>query len=388
MRIALVVPGGVDRSGTERVIPCILWLIEGLVRAEHDVQVFAMRQEARPGQWELLGARVHNIGGRFTVPRTVAALLRQHRRTPFDALHGFWLDSGGLAAAIAGKMIGVPAILTLAGGELEAIRDIGYGARLHWRGRLFTRIAATLASRVTAPSHDVCSHAAAHGIQAQYLPLGVALDRWPPSAPQTRDAAAPIRLLHVGSLNRVKDQHMLLRAARALADKGLGFQLTIIGEDTLNHAIQDFAGSLQLGELVHFAGFLPHAALRPWVERSDLLLVTSRHEAGPLVTLEAAVAGVPTVGTVVGNIADFAAEGAAMAVPVGDHAALAEAVAALARDEPHRLALADAAQRHALACNAERTVAEYCALYAGRHAPLPDIGACKGLADQPAIARR
>ena len=32
MKIALVVPGGVDRSGTRRVIPIILWLIERLVR--------------------------------------------------------------------------------------------------------------------------------------------------------------------------------------------------------------------------------------------------------------------------------------------------------------------------------------------------------------------
>jgi hypothetical protein len=29
VKIALVVPGGVDRSGSERVIPCLLWLIEG-----------------------------------------------------------------------------------------------------------------------------------------------------------------------------------------------------------------------------------------------------------------------------------------------------------------------------------------------------------------------
>ena len=30
MRIALITPGGVDRSGTHRVIPCLLWLIERL----------------------------------------------------------------------------------------------------------------------------------------------------------------------------------------------------------------------------------------------------------------------------------------------------------------------------------------------------------------------
>jgi hypothetical protein len=34
MRIALVVPGGVDRSARERVIPALLWLIERLARRE------------------------------------------------------------------------------------------------------------------------------------------------------------------------------------------------------------------------------------------------------------------------------------------------------------------------------------------------------------------
>ena len=28
MKIAIVTPGGVDRSGSDRVIPCLLWLIE------------------------------------------------------------------------------------------------------------------------------------------------------------------------------------------------------------------------------------------------------------------------------------------------------------------------------------------------------------------------
>ena len=36
---------------------------------------------------------------------------------------------------------------------------------------------------------------------------------------------------------------------------------------------------------------------------ADLFWLTSRHEAGPVAVLEAAVAGVPTVGTAVGQVA-------------------------------------------------------------------------------------
>lgn len=386
MRLALIVPGGVDRSGTERVIPCILWLIEGLVRAGHEVHVFSMYQEKRADRWELLGAQVHNIGGRFTIPRAIAAVLASHRRARFDALHGFWLNSGGLIAAIAGKLLGRPAILTLAGGELEAIKDIGYGGRLTMRGRLYARLAVRLAACVTAPSLTICKSAGLRGIRAEYIPLGVALDRWPSCAPRRRDPGAPIRLLHVASLNRVKDQHMLLRAANVLAKRGVAFELTIIGVDTLGHAIQDFAAELRLDRRVSFKGFLPHSELRPWVERSDLLLMTSRHEAGPLVLLEAAIAGVPTVGTAVGHIADFAPD-AARAVPIGDYRALAAEIEALARDEQDRHSLAHQAQRRALVCGADRTVAEYCARYAAERCGSARIGPADDTAEQAAIVR-
>ena len=75
MKIALVLPGGVDRSGTERVIPCLLWLIERLAR-DDDVHVFALGQEERPGEWPLLGARVHNAGARPRRLRTLAVRWR------------------------------------------------------------------------------------------------------------------------------------------------------------------------------------------------------------------------------------------------------------------------------------------------------------------------
>src|SRR5579862_7381894 len=72
MRVALVVPGGVDRSGEYRVIPALLALLRRLGRV-HDVQVFALRQETEPAQWQLEGVRIHNIGSRFTRMRAVGA---------------------------------------------------------------------------------------------------------------------------------------------------------------------------------------------------------------------------------------------------------------------------------------------------------------------------
>jgi glycosyltransferase involved in cell wall biosynthesis len=78
--------------------------------------------------------------------------------------------------------------------------------------------------------------------------------------------------------------------------------------------------------------------------------------------LEAAVAGVPTVGTAVGHVAEWAPD-AAVAVPVGDAAALAERTDLLLADDGRRLALAAAAQRRAVAEDADWTVGRVEAVY-------------------------
>lgn len=362
MRIALIVPGGVDRSGTERVIPCLLWLIEGLVRAGHDVQVFAFRQEPKPARWDLRGSRVHNIGRRPGVPFTIAAVIAEHRKARFDVIHAFWAQGCGVAGGIAGKLLGVPAVLTLAGGDLEAIPDIDYGGRLHWRGRLDAWIACKSAQHITTPSDWLRQKASRLGIAATTVPLGVALDHWPPRTPRPRDVSAPLRLVHVASLNRVKDQPTLLRAARTLLDMGQDFELILVGADTLNGEIQQLAVALDLAPRVTFIDAVRHSKLRPLIEQADVLVMASRHEAGPLVTLEAAIAGVPTVGTAVGHIADFAPD-AAVAVPVGYHVALATSVRALAQDETLRLSIAHEAQARALDLDVRATLDGFIRLY-------------------------
>jgi glycosyltransferase involved in cell wall biosynthesis len=160
----------------------------------------------------------------------------------------------------------------------------------------------------------------------------------------------------------VKDQPTLLEAIARLRADGVRLELAVIGCDTLGGGIQHLAVRMGLALEVRFLGELTHAELRPWFEWADLLVMTSRHEAGPLVALEAAVAGVPTVGTRVGHIADLSPE-AAVSVPIGDAAALAEAVGILAADEPRRLKLAGAAQAIAVRYDADFTARTFLETY-------------------------
>jgi glycosyltransferase involved in cell wall biosynthesis len=160
----------------------------------------------------------------------------------------------------------------------------------------------------------------------------------------------------------VKDQATLLRALRLVADAEPRWQLDWVGEDTLHGELQALCDALGLAERVRFHGFLASDRVAPLFRAAHLHLLTSRHESQAVVVGEAAAAGVPTVGTAVGVLAEMAPT-AAVAVPVGDHAALASAALALLRDSARREDLARAAQRWARAHDADWTAAQFEAIY-------------------------
>jgi len=366
VRLAIVVPGGVDRSGTERVIPALLWLIERLA-ARHETHVFALSQEPKPADWRLCGASVHNLGlaarsrwpgeALFAAGRRLADGLVAHG--PFDVVHAFWANNPGFLATRAARSLGLPCVVSLAGGELTALPDIGYGGQLHLRERLKTARALRRATRITAASTPMLDAARPHGVDAALVPLGV------PSAafaePLARTAGP--RLLLVGSLNRVKDVPTALRAFRRVVDALPAARLDVVGEDVLAGEASREASALGLSPHVTFHGFQSQDALLPFYRRADLLVHSSRHEAGPLVVLEAAACRVPTVGTAVGHIRDLAPE-RALAVPVGDAAALASGILELLENEPRRRAMGQAAQSWARTHDADATATAFEEIYA------------------------
>jgi glycosyltransferase involved in cell wall biosynthesis len=361
MKIALIVPGGVDRSGEVRVIPALLALIRRLA-SEHELHVFAMNQEPLPGSWLLEGARVHNLGRPLTVWRAARAIWAEHHNEPFHVLHAIWAGSCGAVAVAMGALLGLPSLVHLAGGELVSLVDIGYGGCRSLRGRLLQHGVVRCATRVTAASAQMCELAARHGVRAQRVPLGVDLARWPMRSPVRRLHTQKARLAHVASLNRVKDQSTLMHAMRLLADRGCDFHLDVVGEDTMDGEIQTLATKLGLSGRVRFHGFLTQRELRPIVESAHVALISSRHEAGPLAVLEAAAVGVPTVGTAVGHIAEWNAV-AASAVPCGDPIALANAVYALLEDDQLRIRLATEALRRAKLEDADETARAFNTMY-------------------------
>jgi glycosyltransferase involved in cell wall biosynthesis len=347
------------------VIPALLWLIERLAR-RHTLHVFALDQYPEPCVYPLLGATVHNIG-RARVPvgvrpwrRWQLLLLALRAAGPFDVLHGFWATSPGALTVLAGCWLGVPALVSLAGGELAALPEIGYGAQLSPRARLQVALSLGLAAHITGGSQYVLRPLGRRRKTCK-VPLGVDTAGFDGLA--KRPAGPPWRLLHVASLNKVKDQETLLRALRLVVEQEPAVHLDIVGEDTLGGVVQARCAELGMGRHVTFQGFLPSDRLLPLYQSAHLHLLTSRHESQAVVVGEAAAAGLPTVGTAVGVLAELAPE-SALAVPVGDERAMAAGILALLRDPERREQIGRAAQAWARRYDADWTAAQFERLYA------------------------
>ena len=157
---------------------------------------------------------------------------------------------------------------------------------------------------------------------------------------------------------------MLLHAFRLVLDSSPEATLDIAGLDTLDGRLQSLATTLGLDHNVRFRGYLQPNELAAMLNGATVHVLASRHDAGPVAVLEAAC-GVPTVGTSVGHVADFAAlaDPAAVAVDSHEPEPLAEAILSLVSDESRRLALAGSAHDWATAHDSVHTANSFEALY-------------------------
>lgn len=366
MKIGLLLPGFSSQSD-DWAIPVQQNLAHELA-ATDTVRIVALRYPHQRTPYTLNGAAVYPLGagqvrgvGRLRLWRNALWLIRRlHHQQPFDVLHAMWADETGLVAVWAGRQLGIPVVVSVLGGELVSLREIDYGLQ---RSRFSRWIVgqALRADRIIVPGSYIRSLI----VQAGYhvpaskivtLTLGVDAKAFTPAS----TPANAQHLIHVASLVPVKDQVTLLNAFALLDPRTT---LDILGTGTEQATLEALAAELHIADRVRFLGAVAHPELPAHYQRASVAVLSSRHEAGALATLEAAACELPVVSTDVGIVRDYPAIG--VTVPAADPTALARAIQALIDDPAHRQALAQSARatiEHELTI--QRTAATLRGLYA------------------------
>jgi glycosyltransferase involved in cell wall biosynthesis len=146
------------------------------------------------------------------------------------------------------------------------------------------------------------------------------------------------RLVNVGRLSEQKGQLLLIEAAARLRDKGLDFELVMVGDGPERGEIERLIDQLSLRGRVRITGFLANHAVRRELEAARALVLPSFAEGLPVVIMEAMALGRPVISTQIAGIPELVEPGkSGWLVPAGVVEPLVEAMAEVLTTDPSEL---------------------------------------------------
>lgn len=340
LRIALIVPGfAADLS--DSCIPVLSrYVAELSVHAE--VVVITGGWPFRESMYELHGATIICTARSGSTRWDRISAWRRAERTifrlgierPFDLVHAFWATAPGLAAVRAARRLGIPSIISIAGGELVADRESNYGSLLSPISRRVVHHVINRAERLTLGSSYLYRFLPeVYHDKTTVLHLGIDSSRFSSPDVASHEVSSnvndPVRLLTVSAMIAVKDYRTMVRALRLVRDSGVNARLTAIGwtGDVEEHRrVTALIEELELGDAIDILGTIDHERMPEIYRSHDLLVQASRHEAQGMALLEALASGLPVVSTPVGIAPEIAEEPTLSIVEVGDAEKMATAV--------------------------------------------------------------
>lgn len=197
--------------------------------------------------------------------------------------------------AVAGRLAGVPVVLSTLHGSASLRTSAKWSQVLYWLSSMIgsgvisvcDEIRQILRDDLHLPSKKI--HVIDNGVDlSNYL-------RIEPRAPRVSKVFGTM-----GRLEPVKDHRTLLHAFSLLRDKYKNVALRILGDGSLKEELQALAVQLGVAADVQFMGFSLDTP--GFLKDIDVFVISSYSEGLPLSVLEAMGAGLPIVGTAVGEI--------------------------------------------------------------------------------------
>lgn len=227
----------------------------------------------------------------------IGPLRRLRREQPDLALiDSHFLYPDGVAACLAGRILGIPVLMTARGSDVNLYR--------RWLvPRSWLRWAVSQSARVITVSEalrDALLSLGADPAKVITLRNGVDLERFRPldrPACRARFSLKGFTLLSVGNLLPVKGHELVIEALAQVPEA----TLLIAGDGPLRGTLERLAQRLGVADRVRFLGTLDREDLVAAYNAADVLVLASSREGMPNVVLESLACGTPVIATAVGG---------------------------------------------------------------------------------------
>ena len=288
-------------------------------------------------------------------------------RNHFDCIYVCGLRTLGAVAVVYGKIFGKTVVLRSESCDefLAAAMQAGAGPAAV---RCAVRFYVSLRNRVLKSAdafvaisqavHDEYLEAGIDPKKVQIIFNGIDLDLFQPGDKnaERRRLGLPLDrkiFTYTGKLNRGKGLESLLRAWRSLAAERDDVYLVLVGGGGFQYMdmeseLKAFSAENGLDRTVLFTGYTRDVA--SYLKASDFFVIASESEALCISLIEAMSCGLPSIAAATGGIVDYVEDGDnGRLVPVGDEAALLDAMRSFASEAQNLSAMGDKAQQTATA---------------------------------------
>ncbi|HEX7232242.1 MAG TPA: glycosyltransferase family 4 protein [Candidatus Binatia bacterium] len=211
-----------------------------------------------------------------------------------------------------------------------ATRRMDYPEHRGWYTRLlYNRKLDGVVAISRAIAEGLAQSGVEHG-KIRHIPSGIEPAHFMSAHSQELTSKGPLVIGSAAVLETRKGHEFLLEAAALLKADGVNLRYRIAGAGPLRHQLERQAAHLGLQQEVQFLGFIGDIA--KFLADIDIFVMPSLHEGLGVAVLEAMAAGKPVIASRVGGLIESVADDVTgILVPPANAAALAQAIAKVAR---------------------------------------------------------
>lgn len=332
-RVAIWIHGGIGTGHFSQGVPMLQNIIVGMSDC---FEVVVYTQARANDDFNHAGFEIRSPGLRVRASWLrwfvlIFYFLRDHNKKRFHIVMAFWGYPAGTVAVFLSKLLRLPSVVYVQGGDAAGIARINYGVFQRSIPRAIVRWTYERTSLLIAMSNYQRDQLRRFHIRKkiQVIPWGVDLQQFP-FRPRQRNGI--LNVIHVGHFAPVKDQATVLRTFVEISKKHPA-RLRLFGADGGSRpSLQNLSAELGITHLVEFNDVVPYRDMPQLYQWADVMLHTSLSEGQCMALTEAAASGVLMAGTNIAPLYDLG-EGCGLIVKPGDFHALSAGVLQILSDE-------------------------------------------------------